>query len=200
MVCKTCDAYCRWWQILCWCCSIRCFCLCTWYLYSRKPATIADRMAHKAIKKKMALKPCTGKHIPYTTSSWIFPWNTVTASCFLSGVKAKSASEITSYKPLTPTLALLTSLSETTNDRLLLLWKEDDVFWLLVRLDGIPKLESASSFNFLGPWGKRSCGSLCKFNVWCCVNTYNQRNGTEMYKKFIWINSGTDYLSYLWCQ
>lgn len=167
-----CDVYCRWCRILCWCCKIFCFCRCIWYLYSKNPATMADKMAHNAINTKITLKPCTGRHIPYTTSSRILPWNTVTASCLLSGVNAKSASEITSYRPLTPTLALLALLSDTTNDRLLLLWKEDDGFSLLVLLGDTPKLGSESSFNFRGPWGKRSCGSLCKLNVWCCDKTY----------------------------
>lgn len=156
---------------------------------------MADRMAQSAINTKMTLKPCTGRQIPYTTSSRILPWNTVTASCLLSGVNAKSASEITSYRPLTPTLAFLALLSDTTNDRLLLLWKEDDGFWLLVLLGDTPKLGSESSFSFLGPWGKRSCGSLCKLNVWCCDKTYKSIELQIKSWNVIFI-----YVKWCWCR
>uniref|UniRef100_A0A1A9WCJ9 Uncharacterized protein n=1 Tax=Glossina brevipalpis TaxID=37001 RepID=A0A1A9WCJ9_9MUSC len=69
------------------------------------------------------LKPGTGMQMPYTTSS--------------SGEKAKSASEITSYKPLTPTSALRALRSEITIERRLRTESDSFIFLEAFKLDSI---------------------------------------------------------------
>lgn len=120
---------------------------------------------------KRTLNPGTGMQIPYTTSSLIFPWNTVTASMRLSGLKARSASDITSYRPETPTSALRACLSKMEIDLRFLLesfgfrdlesgfcrFESDSLGVKLSEgmLLGAP-IDKRSSSKCLGPWGNCS--------------------------------------------
>lgn len=92
----------------------------TWYLCNWNPATMTDTIAEPANMTNKAPNPCTGMHMPYTTSSRILPWKMVTASLsvLVSGVNAKSDCEMTSYRPLTPTSALPASDTFTERRRL----------------------------------------------------------------------------------